>query len=567
MDFEKLANLLFPDVKETPADMDKRFPPRQLPEGAKVTRFAPSPTGFVHVGGLYPTTTGERLAHQSGGIFYLRIEDTDAKREVPGAAEGLIKTLAKYGIHFDEGAILGEDGKVHDSGLYGPYKQSERKDIYHVYAKQLVREGKAYPCFTTEEELDELNATDKKAEIKEKKNWSEDEWKAQEEERAAQKLADRAITLEEVQRHLEAGDKFVLRILADGNPEKKTKFTDLVKGELEIPENDEDFVLLKSDGIPTYHFAHAVDDHLMGTTHVIRGEEWLPSVAKHIQLFRYLGFRLPKYIHNAQIMRLDENGNKKKFSKRDMGANLDDYSEAGYDPKCVCEYMMTLLNSNYEEWRMQNPDKPYTDFPFNIKKMSVSGCLFDFNKLDDVSKNVISRMSADEVYEKLTGWARSFDPAFAAELERDEAYTKAILAIGRGGKKPRKDLATWKDAKPYLGFFYDPFFRVEESYPDNFAVSDIRATLEKFKETYDEADDMNVWFDKVKSIAASLGYADDMKAYKAEPDKFPGNVADVSMFLRVAVTGKTNAPDLYTVMHLLGKEKTFARLDSMLKNL
>ena len=366
MDYQKLAQLLFPSVTETPLDVEAKFPPRNLPEGAKVTRFAPSPTGFVHFGGLFPSTIGERLAHQSGGVFYLRIEDTDAKREVDGAAEGLIHTLAHYGVCFDEGAVIGEDGKICDKGIYGPYKQSERGPIYHVFAKQLVSEGKAYPVFTTKEELEALNAVDKKAEMK-AKDWHEDQTEARK-----KMLAARNITLEEVEANLAAGNPFVLRLLADGDPEKKTPFTDLVKGKLEIPENDEDFVLLKSDGIPTYHFAHAVDDHLMGTTHVIRGEEWLPSLSKHIMLFRYLGFKLPKYLHIAQIMRLDENGNKKKLSKRDMGANMDDYSRMGYAPACVCEYIMTLLNSNYEEWHAQNADKPYTDFPFNIKKMSTS---------------------------------------------------------------------------------------------------------------------------------------------------------------------------------------------------
>ena len=561
IDNNRLAQLLFPNITELPTDVEAKYPARQLPEGAKVTRFAPSPTGFVHFGGLFPSTVGERLAHQSGGVFYLRIEDTDAKREVEGAAEGLIKTLAKYGIHFDEGAILGEDGKIADKGNYGPYKQSQRGPIYQVFAKQLVREGKAYPCFTTEEELDELQTVNKKEEIK------NTDWHAEAEAKKAAMLAGRQFTMEEVEQHLAAGHPFVLRILAMGDPEKKFKFTDLVKGTLEIPENDEDFVLLKSDGIPTYHFAHAVDDHLMGTTHVIRGEEWLPSLAKHVQLFSYLGFKLPKYMHIAQIMRLDENGNKKKLSKRDMGANMDDYTSMGYCPEAVCEYVMTLLNSNYEEWHMQNADKPYTEFPFNIKKMSTSGCLFDFGKLNDVSKNVISRMSAKDVTDKVTAWALEFDREFGEALASDRAFATEIFAIGRGGKKPRKDLTTWADAKAYMGFFYDEFFKIEESYPENFDKSDIIATLEKFKAGYDESDDMNTWFDKVKAIADSLGFASDMKAYKADPASFKGSVADISMFIRVAVTGKMNAPDLYTVMHIIGKEKTIARIDSMIDSL
>ena len=559
MDYQKLAALLFPSVTETPADIEAKFPPRNLPEGAKVTRFAPSPTGFVHFGGLFPSTIGERLAHQSGGVFYLRIEDTDAKREVDGAAEGLIHTLAHYGVCFDEGAVIGEDGKICDKGAYGPYKQSQRGPIYHVFAKQLVSEGKAYPVFTTKEELEAMNAVDKKAEIK-AKDWHEDQTEARE-----KMLAARNITLEEVETNLAAGNPFVLRLLADGDPEKKTPFTDLVKGKLEIPENDEDFVLLKSDGIPTYHFAHAVDDHLMGTTHVIRGEEWLPSLSKHIMLFRYLGFKLPKYLHIAQILRLDENGNKKKLSKRDMGANMDDYSRMGYAPACVCEYIMTLLNSNYEEWHAQNADKPYTDFPFNIKKMSTSGCLFDFNKLNDVSKNVISRMSAKEVTEQVTAWAQQFDPEFGEKLARDPAFTESIFAIGRGGKKPRKDLATWADAKPYMGFFFD--FVQEDLYDEKFDKADIKTALEKFLVTYDTADDMNGWFEKVKAVAREIGYADDMKAYKADPEAYRGSIADVSMFLRVAVTGKLNAPDLYTVMQILGRDETVRRIENMIATL
>ena len=561
MDYNYLAELLFPQITGTPEDVEKQYPPRNLPEGAKVTRFAPSPTGFVHFGGLFPSTVGERLAHLSDGVFYLRIEDTDAKREVEGAAEGLIKTLATYGIEFDEGAILDENGNISDHGAYGPYRQSQRATIYQTYAKQLVREGKAYPCFTTEEELDELQQVNKKEEIK------NTDWQAEAAKRREEMLARREFTIEEVEKHLAEGHPFVLRILADGDPEKKVKFTDLVKGAMDIPENDEDFVLLKSDGIPTYHFAHAVDDHLMGTTHVVRGEEWLPSLAKHLQLFRYLGFKTPKYMHIAQIMKLDEAGNKKKLSKRDMGANMDDYTRMGYCPEAVCEYIMTLLNSNYEEWHMQNPDKSYREFPFNIKKMSVSGCLFDFGKLNDVSKNIISRMDAKTVTEKVTEWALAFDPDFGRALAADPAFTESIFSIGRGGKKPRKDLATWTDAKPYMGFFFDEFFTIEDSYPENFAKADIIATLEKFSETYDEADDMNVWFDKVKAIADELGFASDMKAYKADPTAFKGSVADVSMFIRVAVTGKQNAPDLYTVMHILGREKSLARIKAMIDSL
>ena len=561
MDYQRLADLLFPNIDKLPADIEAEYPKRELPEGAKVTRFAPSPTGFVHFGGLFPTTVAERLAHQSGGVLYLRIEDTDAKREVPGAAEALIRTLSVYGVNFDEGAVIGEDGKICDKGAYGPYKQSLRGPIYHVFAKQLVREGRAYPCFTTEEELEELASVNKKEEIK------NTDWQAEAEKRRAEMIARREFTMEDVEKNLSEGNPFVLRILADGDPERKTKFTDLVKGNMEIPENDQDFVLLKSDGIPTYHFAHAVDDHLMGTTHVIRGEEWLPSLAKHIQLFRYLGFKTPKYMHIAQIMRLDEQGNKKKLSKRDMGANMDDYTKMGYCPEAVCEYVMTLLNSNYEEWRMQNPDKSYREFPFNIKKMSVSGCLFDFNKLGDVSKNVISKMDAKTVTDKVCAWALEFDPELGALLDADQAYAEKIFAIGRGGKKPRKDLATFADARGYMGFFYDELFCLECDYDEKYDRSDIKAALMNFIEAYDESDDMNVWFDKIKAIGESLGYTPDMKAYKADPSAFRGSVADISMFLRLAVTGKLNSPDMYAVMQILGKDRVTDRINKMLERL
>ena len=555
MNYQKLADLLFPHVTETPEECEARFPARNLPEGAKVTRFAPSPTGFVHFGGLFPVMVGERLAHQSGGVFYLRIEDTDAKREVPGAAEGLITTLERYGIHFDEGAILGPDGKVTDIGDYGPYKQSLRAHLYHVFAKKLVAEGKAYPVFTTEEELEALKQTDKKAEIKSV------DWEAEAAARKAEMLSHREFTMEDVEANLAAGNPWVLRLLSDGDGEKKITFQDLVRGKLEMPVNDEDFVLLKSDGIPTYHFAHAVDDHLMGTNLVLRGEEWLPSLPKHLQLFYYLGFKAPKYMHISQIMRLDEFGNKKKLSKRDMGANLDDYAKMGYAPEAVAEYVLTLLNSNYEEWRAANAALPYTDFPFNIKKMSASGCLFDFQKLNDVSKNVLSRMTAEEVYAKYTAWASEYDPEMKGLLTADPDYAKAIFAIGRGGKKPRKDFTVWTDVRPYLDFFYDELFEIKDAFPEGTDLNDVKAAITAFKASYDPADEMNAWFDKVKAIAASLGYAADMKAYKADPTAFKGSVADISGFLRLAVTGKLNAPDLYTVMQLLGKDRVFARLD------
>jgi len=561
MDYQVLANLLFPNVTMTPEEVEAKYPPRNLPEGAKVTRFAPSPTGFVHFGGMYQAVVDYMLAHQSGGVFFLRIEDTDGQREVNGAVEALIHTLRYYGMDYDEGVILDENGNVTEKGNYGPYKQSQRGDIYAVFAKKLVSEGKAYPCFTTEEELEAIQQTDKKAEIK------NTDWHTAAAEKRAAMLAGREFTLEDVKTHLEAGDPFVIRILADGNPEKKTKFTDMVKGTLEVPENDEDFVLLKSDGIPTYHFAHAVDDHLMKTTHVIRGEDWLPSLPKHIQLFRYLGFKMPKYLHTAQILKSDENGNKKKISKRDMGAKMDDYTKLGYSTGVVWEYLLTLLNSNFEEWRMQNPNTPCRDYPFSMKKMSVSGCLFDFNKLNDVAKNVVSKMTADEVYDNTLAWAEQFDTEFAEKLKAEPEMVKEALAIGRGGTKPRKDFGRWDEVKNYIGFFFDDYLTYTDTVPENFAKEDIKNTLTRYTEIYSDADDQNTWFDKIKVLAADLGFAPETKLWKKNPESYKGHVGDISMFLRIAVTGRNTSPDMYEVMRILGRDRVLTRITSYAANL
>ena len=556
MDNERLAELLFPHIKELPEDVEARFPQRTLPEGAKVTRIAPSPTGFMHFGTLFPARICERLAHQSGGVFYLRIEDTDAKREVAGAEKDLIETLAYYRIEFDEGVTV--DG---EKGDYGPYRQRQRARIYQTYAKQLVREGKAYPVFSTEEELESLAASDKKTEIKER------DWHTDLAEDEKQKIKEkRNFTLEDVEKNLKEGNKFVLRILSDGDPEKKTFFTDLIKGKLEVPENDEDFVLLKSDGIPTYHFAHAIDDHLMGTTHVVRGEEWLSSLPKHIMLFRYLGFKMPKYMHIAQLMKLEGNS-KKKLSKRDKGAAVSDYRRAGYPPVSVNEYVMTLLNSNFEEWRSQNPDKDYTEFPFSIKKMSTSGALFDFDKLNDVSKNAISRMTSDEVYDGVTDWAKENDPELAALLTRDPGYAKKIFAIGRGGKKPRKDFAVWADVRPYVSFFYDETFERTDPYPEKMPKEVIKAFLSDFVSRYDVNDDASAWFEKVKEISEKYGYTGDMKAYRQSPESYKGSVGDTSGALRVALTGRTNSPDLYEIMKIMGKERSLGRIEAAISEL
>lgn len=544
MDNNYLAELLYPDITETPEDVEARFPRRQLPEGAKVTRFAPSPTGFVHFGGLFPTRVSERLAHQSGGILYLRIEDTDSKREVEGAEENLIDTLAYYGVKFDEGAVAG--GK--DNGIYGPYRQSERREIYQAFAKELVRGGKAYPCFCSEEELDAARREQEELKVDPGYYGKWAVW--------------RDAPIEKIEEKLKNGEKFVLRLKSTGSVERKIKFTDLIKGELEVTENDKDHVLLKSDGIPTYHFAHAVDDHLMGTTHVVRGEEWLPSLPFHIELFRALGFKLPKYLHISQLMRLDENGNKKKLSKRDAGVDMRFYKEKGYSPKAVVEYVMTLLNSNYEEWRAANPDKSYDEFPFSIKKMSASGCLFDFDKLNDVSKNTVARMSADEVYTSVLEWAKEYDADFAEKLSRDPEYSRRILAIGRGGAKPRKDITIWSEVKDYMGFFFDEYFELRDPLPEGFDRSEVRDILNEYRNIYNDADTQDEWFDRIKSLAAAHGFAPETKLYKKNPEEYKGHVGDISMFLRIAVTGRTSSPDMYAVMNILGKDKICKRLSA-----
>ena len=547
MDYQALAQLLFPNVTETCEEVEARFPARNLPEGAIVSRMAPSPTGFVHLGNLVQGTISERMSHQSGGVLFLRVEDTDAKREVPGAVEVLIDTLKHYGIQFDEGAT--HDG---DSGVYGPYHQRQRASIYHVFAKKLVSEGKAYPCFCTEEELGAMREQQEAAKV----NFGY----------YGQYAVWRDRPMEDIQAQLSAGNPWVLRFRSTGSIENQFKFDDVVKGKLTVTENDIDHVLLKSDGIPTYHFAHAVDDHLMHTTHVVRGDEWMATLPFHIQLFQALGFKLPKYVHIGPLMKMD-GASKRKLSKRkDPELALTYYKAEGFPIAAVREYIMTILNSNFEDWRRANPDASLDDFKFSPKKLNPAGSLFDYAKLVDVSKNVISRMDAQTVYTLLTEWAKEFDPDFGAKLAADPEFATKILAIGRGGKKPRKDLAVWKDAKEYMGFFYDEYLQ-QPVFDEKFDKATVKTALEKFVAVYDYADDSARWFDKVKTITEEMGFTTDMKAYKADPTAFPGTVADISTFIRQAVTGRTNAPDLHTVMQILGKERSLTRIQHIIGNL
>ena len=544
---QKLASLIFPDVTDadTVESLEERFPERGLSEGAKVTRIAPSPTGSMHIGNLYGGLADERIAHSAtkDGVFYLRIEDTDDKREVPGAVEKIIKYLGAFGIEFDEGASA--DG---DIGAYGPYRQRARAKIYHIVAKKLLLDGRAYPCFCTEEDLQKAHAAQEAA----KENFGYyGKW-----------AIHRDMPVEEAIKRIENGESYVLRFRSMGDPAKKVEFKDQIKGKLSFPENDQDFVLLKSDGIPTYHFAHVVDDHFMRTTDVVRGEEWLSTLPWHVELWRACGFKMPRFCHTAQVMKLDEEtGTKRKMSKRkDPECTLGFYFEKGYPAASVIEYLMTLLNSNYEQWRQANPAASYKDFPFKASAMGNSGAMFDLAKFNDVSKNVIAHMTADEVYAFVADWAKENDPDFYALISADAEYLKKFLAIGRGGKKPRKDFACWSEVKDFVSYMYDALFEQKDEYPAHVSAEDRNVLLKEYAALYVPEDDNNTWFEKVKNLSEAHGYTGDMKAYKATPEAFKGSVADVSNVIRVAITGRTNSPDLCSLMALLGKDRVTERL-------
>lgn len=543
MDWKYLADKLFPHITETPEQVEARYPKRELPEGAKVTRMGPSPTGFMHLGNLYGALVDERLAHQSGGVFYLRIEDTDRKREVEGGVQTIIDAFSSFGLPFDEGATL--DG---ETGAYGPYRQSQRAEIYQTFVKSLMARGMAYPCFCTEDELAAAHAEQEKN----KENFGY----------YGKYAIWRDRTIEDIEAELAKGTPYVVRFRSEGSIENKIRHEDLVKGKMEVTENDQDVVILKSDGIPTYHFAHVVDDHLMGTTIVVRGEEWLATLPVHLQLFRAMGWKAPKYAHTAQLMKIDEEtGGKRKLSKRkDPELALTYYAKEGYPAPCVLEYLMTLLNSNFEEWRRANPDAPMNDFPFSTKKMSGSGALFDIDKLKDVSKNVISHMTAEQVYDYVSAWSEANDPEFHALFTREPDKTRAFLAIGRGGKKPRKDIALWTNVKPYMDFLFDELFQPDYTLPARVSADDAKAILDDFAKVFDADDTPDGFFDKMKAIAEAHGYAAETKAYKQNPEQYKGAVGDVSMVVRIAVAGRQNAPDLQSVMHIMGREQVLARL-------
>ena len=527
-----LAVAIFEAPLKTPAEWEEKFPPRNLPEGAMVTRFAPSPTGFMHIGNLLGAFMDRLLADQSGGVFFLRLEDTDKKRETEDGVSGIVNDMNAFGIKIDEGVT----GFGEEKGDYGPYTQSRRRDIYHTYAKVLVEQGLAYPCFCATEDLDALRAEQETAGVNKGYygKWAKC----------------RDLSLDEQLRRVRAGEPYTLRLRCPGSPSRKITVQDLIRGKLELPEYDMDVVLLKADGIPTYHFAHVVDDHLMHVTHVVRGDEFLATLPLHAQLFRLLDFKPPKYAHIAPMMKIDEEtGGKRKDPESAVSALV----RAGYPNSALHEYLVTLLNSNFEDWRRANPDASLAKFPFSLKKMSAAGALFDAIKLEDVSKTVISRMSAGEVYEAALAWADTYDPELASLLSNDPAYALAMLSIDRGGKKPRKDIARWEQVRETFSYFYDGLFE-----PQPVSAPEI---LQAYLDVYDPADDKDAWFAKIKSICEPLGYCPDVKAYKAEPEAWKGHVGDVSGAIRMAVTGRENTPDLWAVMRVIGEVRVRARLE------
>ena len=551
----ELSELIYPEIAND-TDYEAMYPKRNLPEGAKVTRLGPSPTGFIHLGNLYGAFVDERLAHQSNGVFYLRIEDTDDKRFVENAVETIISSLAFFGIKFDEGVT--EHGDV---GSYGDYTQSHRGEIYRFYAKKLLAEGKAYPCFLTEEEIREIREKQEKEKIAPGiyAGWSK--YRDWDKDPDIEKL---------VIDHISDGDPFVIRLKSDGTPNatgediKRNKVVDGIRGTLDVPENFQDVVIIKTTGIPTYHFAHAVDDHLMRTTHVIRGEEWLPSLPIHVELFEKLGFELPVYCHTAQLMKIGEDGNKRKLSKRkDPELSLDYYRDQGYHPAAVREYLLTILNSNYEEWRMENPEADIDEFKFTTEKMSNSGALFDLDKLNDVSKEALLHISAYEIAEFLKDWSLEFAPEYSYIFDDMDLLVK-ILDLGRDEKKPRKDLVYARQIMEFISYFYDQSFKIVDEVPAE-AEADKVKILGEYLSSYNHADTQEEWFNKIREIATNLGYAAKPKDYKKNPDDYKGHVGHVSTVIRLALVGRAQSPDVWAIQQIMGEDMVRARINRMIE--
>ena len=552
MDNKELANLIFPNVKEI-SYYEEKYPVRNLPEGAIVSRFAPSPTGFVHIGGLYQALVARTVTTQTGGVFFLRIEDTDQKREIENGIEGIIDSLKDFNMSPDEGMV----SQTVEAGEYGPYKQSERKEIYQAYAKYLIEQGKAYPCFCKAETLDEIR---KNQESAQERTGYYGKW-----------TKCRRMPIEQAVEKIQNGEDYIIRFKSPGNPDKKIKHHDVIKGNVDFPENDQDIVIIKGDGLPTYHFAHAVDDHLMRTTHAIRSDEWLPSVPLHLQLFAELGFKAPKYAHIAPIMKND-NGNKRKLSKRkDPEAAVSYYLEQGVPSDAVKEYLLNIANSNFENWRRANKDKAMEEFDFQLNKMSVSGALFDMVKLLDVSKIVISKYTAEDVYNATMKWAQVYDKDLADLLEKDKEYSLKVLGIERGNEKPRKDIAKWSDVKENISYMYSELFENSNEAYEFQKIEDkaeIKELLTKYVEKYfDINDDKQTWFDKMKDLSEEMGYAREVKMFKAEPEKYKAHVGDVSTVIRVALTKRSNTPDMYEIMNVLGEQEVKARLKKCIETL
>ena len=545
MDYNKLAELLFPHIDKTPEYYEEHFPKRVLPEGAKVTRLGPSPTGFIHLGNLYGAFADERLAHQSNGVFYLRIEDTDDKRYVEGAVETIIKSLDFFGINFDEGALL--DG---ETGSYGPYYQSRRGEIYQCFAKEMVKKGQAYPCFLTEDEINEIRA------YQEANKLNPGIY--------GQFAKCRDMSLEEIQSKIDAGVPYVVRLKSDGSVDEPAHITveDGIRGELSMPENNQDTVILKTNGIPTYHFAHVIDDHFMRTTHVVRGAEWIPSLPIHVELFTKLGFEMPVFCHTGQLMKIDEEGNKRKLSKRkDPELSLDYYRNEGYHPDAVREYLLTILNSNFEEWRIANPDAPVSEFDFTVEKMNGGGALFDLNKLEDVSKDVLVKIPSATLYDFIREWAEEFRTDLLPVLE-DRAYWLKVLDLDRTGEKPRKDLVKASQIIEYFRYFFE--YSKQDEFPAE-AAADANEILTRYLDSYDHSDDQSGWFEKIRGITADLGYAVKPKDFKKHPEDYKGHVGHVSTVIRIALTGRAQSPDIWEIQQIMGEELTRERIKAQIK--
>lgn len=545
MDYNKLAEVLFPEIDKTPDYWENKYKQRKLKEGAEVTRYAPSPTGFVHFGALFTSFVNCLLARKTNGVVFLRIEDTDKKREVEGGVAGIVNTLSLFSITFNEGPNMG--------GAYGPYIQSEREEIYKTYAKELVKQGKAYPCFCSAEALEEMRQTQEKN--KENLGYYGKYAKC------------RNLTFEQIEQKIKNGEKFVLRFKCPYCENDKVEIDDLIRGKRVIPQNINDAVIIKSNGLPPYNFAHAVDDHLMQTTTVVRGDEWLPSLSEHLQIFEALGFTPPKYAHISPIQKFDENGNRRKLSKRkDPEANMDFFAENGYPVGAVKDYLMTLINSDFEDWRAKNTFASIFDFDFSLKKMSASGSLFDIVKLTDISKNYISHLKNTEVYDLALAWAKQYDKKLFDSLSANKDYWLGILNIDRDIPKPRKDISHFKEIYDIYEYMFDENFNGKVVFPEKFQKADIKKVLELYKNYYNEKDEQQVWFEKIKDLSEKIGFAREVKMFKQNPEGFKGHCGDVSTIIRVAVTGREQTPNLYEILRLLGKTRLEQRLKKVLQN-